>query len=55
MQLKFKCSQESQDSEYRDLIQKAKKFNGKVREREEEKAKKLLLQSCILFENLPSY
>jgi hypothetical protein len=55
MELKLKCRQESQDSVYRDLIQKAKKLSGKIREREEENAKKLMLPSCILLENLPEY
>ncbi len=55
MELKLKCRQESQDSVYRDLIQKAKKLSGKIRERKEENAKKLMLPSCILLENLSEY
>jgi hypothetical protein len=55
MELKFKCREESKDSVYRDLIQKASKFSEKIRERKEENAKKLMLPSCILLENLPEY
>jgi hypothetical protein len=40
MELKFKCREESKDSVYRDLIQKASKFSEKIREREKKKTLK---------------